>query len=59
MKLKTISFKIDENTLLALDILSGETGINRSELIRKAIIVYLTHIKETKKQKARIKVLKE
>ncbi|MGB9809220.1 MAG: ribbon-helix-helix domain-containing protein [Caldanaerobacter sp.] len=56
MRLKTISFKIDEGTLLALDILSGETGVNRSELIRKAIMVYL---KETKREKSRIKVLKE
>lgn len=58
MPLKIITFKIDENTLAKIDLLAHETGINRSEHIRKAIMLYLNKMeKEAMIRKPRIRVI--
>jgi metal-responsive CopG/Arc/MetJ family transcriptional regulator len=40
-KLRLVSVKIDEDTLIMLDALSKETGKSRSELIRDAAHIYI------------------
>jgi metal-responsive CopG/Arc/MetJ family transcriptional regulator len=58
MTLKTVTFKIDEETLIKLDTLAAETGINRSEHIRKAISLYLFKVENELKNRPRIRVIK-
>jgi metal-responsive CopG/Arc/MetJ family transcriptional regulator len=57
MTLKIITFKLDEETLKKLNMISEEMGIVRSEIIRKAIMLYLKENEQ--KQKPRIKVVLE
>jgi metal-responsive CopG/Arc/MetJ family transcriptional regulator len=57
MRLRIITFKIDEETLMRLDVVSRKTGIVRSELIRKAIEIYLNKIGNELEQKPRIRVM--
>jgi len=40
-RLKVISIKIDESLLNAVDTVAKNTGISRSEIIRRALIKYL------------------
>ncbi len=57
MRLRIITFKIDEETLMRLDAVSRKTGIVRSELIRKAIELYLNKIGNELEQRTRIRVM--
>jgi metal-responsive CopG/Arc/MetJ family transcriptional regulator len=40
-RLKVISIKIDETLLNALDAAAKNTGVSRSEIIRRALVRYL------------------
>ncbi|MGC9115771.1 MAG: ribbon-helix-helix domain-containing protein [Fervidicoccaceae archaeon] len=57
MRLRIITFKIDEETLMRLDAVSRKTGIVRSDLIRKAIELYLNKIENELEQRPRIRVM--
>ncbi|MFP3268011.1 MAG: ribbon-helix-helix domain-containing protein [Desulfurococcales archaeon] len=60
MRLKIITFKIDEELLERIDLLAQETGTNRSDIIRKAIILYINKMeKESSIKKPRIKIIKD
>jgi len=60
MTLKIITFKIDEELLERIDLLAQETGTNRSDIIRKAIILYVNKMeKEAMTKKPRIRIIKD
>ncbi|MEM0020897.1 MAG: ribbon-helix-helix domain-containing protein [Fervidicoccaceae archaeon] len=60
MTLKIITFKIDEELLERIDLLAQETGTNRSDIIRKAILLYVNKMeKEATIKKPRIKIIKD
>ncbi|AFH42253.1 hypothetical protein FFONT_0263 [Fervidicoccus fontis Kam940] len=58
--MKIITFKLDEELLERIDMLAQESGTNRSDIIRKAIIMYLSKAeKESAVKKPRIKIIED
>lgn len=60
MTMKIITFKIDEELLEKIDVVAQETNTTRSEVIRKAIIMYLSKVeKETATKRPRIRIIED
>ena len=57
MKTKITTFKLDEDTLRQMEEYCLMNGINKSELIRRAIVFYLGKEKEKSKPIPRIKIV--
>ncbi len=54
--MKVITFKVEEDLLRKLDALAAEFGLSRSELIRNALILYLSKQSESVKKKPSVKI---
>ncbi len=58
MPMRIITFKIDDELLERLDLVAQRIGATRSELIRKAIIMYITKLEnQIQPQKPKIRVI--
>ena len=58
MPMRIITFKIDDELLERLDLVAQRVGATRSELIRKAIIMYITKLEnQIQPQKPRIRII--
>jgi metal-responsive CopG/Arc/MetJ family transcriptional regulator len=57
MKMKITTFKLDEDTLKQVEEYCLMNGINKSELMRRAIVFYLAKEKEKSKPAPRVKIV--
>ncbi len=55
--MRIITFKIDDELLERLDIVAHESGVSRSEVIRKALILYLSKAEKEIARKPRIRII--
>ncbi len=58
MTMRIITFKIDEELLERVDLFAQSMNSNRSEIIRKALIMYLSKMeKELQGRRPRIRII--
>ena len=57
MRMKITTFKLDEETLKQMEEYCLVNGINKSELIRRAIVFYLAKEREKSKSAPRVKIV--
>jgi len=57
MRLRAITFKIDEKLLKRLDDAAALLGISRSEAIREAILLYLRHLERSFAPRPKVVIL--
>lgn len=58
MGLRIITFKLDDELLEKIDVYAQRTGVNRSEFIRQAILMYIAKLEAELEDELRVKIIK-